>query len=562
MGFVGSLQDLSLDNILQVVSLSSQTGLLNLRDGDAGGEIAFRQGEVVGAWVELPGENVFNWLVRRGVIDQERLEKALELLPAEKPPRAVVDILQKHFGIDPAAISQAGRKEVEKVLTDLLCWEKGTFSFETCKQEELADHLRSASSILLDEGIRPFFSLNPGESPAAPIQGGGAAPFENGPIPEPLIESEASPEASSLSLSSETVLESTGEVFLVDDDSMIREKLVRDLSGRGWVVSSFSRSGELLAELDKSVDQGCRPTLLIDLVMPRFNGEGILGGLELLELVRSRYPVLPILMYSDYFCSETEKRIQELGVAQLIVKPHRRSLANEGSGPLDGFVERVARVLPIAEPKKTAEEAAAVNTVMSAKEIRDPEPSLPDMEVEADTDTDPIHRQLSLLRTLSTELCAHDLEEQSRLLVLRFAAELFDRAVIFSICGDRMKGAGQFGFENFSGVQGNRLGELVISLKEPSIFTSVLDNRAPVKRHLGSGDWERCFAKSLDGPPAAEIFLGPVLCRGKVVSILYGDTLPGGQPFGETAGLEVFLNQVGLLKERVMLQAALGRTVR
>jgi hypothetical protein len=42
------------------------------------------------------------------------------------------------------------------------------------------------------------------------------------------------------------------------------------------------------------------------------------------------------------------------------------------------------------------------------------------------------------------------------------------------------------------------------------------------------------------------------------VGILYGDILPGREPVGETAGLEVFLIQMGLVKEKARLEAALG----
>jgi DNA-binding NarL/FixJ family response regulator len=424
--------------------------------------------------------------------------------------------------------------------------------------EELAKHLRSSRSIFLDEGIVPRFSLDTESEPAPEVlpettQIAHPPEADPGAVADTFVQSPLQQERKAAEYPwflAESVFEGTGEVILVDDDAAVREKLAHDLGVQGWEVSAFATCSELLVELDMVVDQVKRPTLLIDLVMPRFNGEGILGGLELLEVIRSRYPELPVRMYSDYFCTETEKRIQALGVAQLIVKPHRRTLELEGGGAMEAFVKRVARVLPTMEGEQDVDKRSS-----GKKKKEPPRDSGPG--ISPDEGEEPIRRQLALLKTLSNELCVHDLEQQARLLILRFAAELFDRAVIFSVHGDRMHGTGQFGFENFSGIQGNRLGELVIPLKEPSIFTAVLENRAPVKRRLGSGDWERCFAKNLGGPSAVEIFLGPVLCQGKVVALLYGDILPGGQPYGATDGLEVFLSQVGLLKERALLKAAL-----
>ncbi|MEZ4599455.1 MAG: response regulator [Syntrophotaleaceae bacterium] len=551
MGFVGSLGDLSVDNILQVVSMSSQTGLLSLQDGDSRAEIAFCQGKVVGAGSELHGKNNFDWLVRRGVVDQERLDQASALLGKDKSLEAVAGILLETCGIPGTAIALASRKEIEKVLTELLRWDQGTFNFETCQLEELGRHLRSSGSIFLHDGIFPRFSLDTDSQPAPavfPEEIPAAQPMagtkQDVSILPPRPETEAAQHPWSLS---EPACEGTGEVFLVDDDPAVREKLTSDLHGEGRVVSAFANGSELLLELDRVVDQGKRPTLLIDLIMPRFNGEGILGGLELLEVIRSRYPKLPVRMFSDYFCTETEKRIQALGVDQLVVKPHRRTLASKGGAAMEAFVKRVAKVLPT-----TAEVLKTESQPKEEKGGMLPAPGISPNEGE-----EPIRRQLALLKTLSNELCVHDLEQQARLLILRFAAELFDRAVIFSVQGDKMNGSGQFGFEKFSGVQGNRLGELVISLKEPSIFTSVLEKREPIKRTLGSGDWERCFAGYLGEPPAVEIFLGPVICQAKVVALLYGDMLAGSQSYGDTDGLEVFLTQVGLLKERALLKAVL-----
>jgi DNA-binding NarL/FixJ family response regulator len=560
MGLIGNLRDFALKKILHTVGLSGQTGILTLKDGETGWEIVFCHGKVVWAGIESPNDDPGAWLIRREVADRNRLDRALALLGNDPAAGAVTAILRDRFGVDSAAIERAGRMEIESVITDLLGWQRGSFIFKICWPEELADRVCSPFGLLLEEGIEPhhFLKADSGQAPDGEKSQARRPVPATGPKPPAAarkvakfpLKPQPSPKGASFSRVEPTI-SIRGQVFLLDDDPLVREKLGCGLTELGWDVAVFSRSGDLLAELDRAVDQGKRPTLLIDLVMPRLNGDGILGGLELLQVIRSRYPSLPILMFSDFFCTETEKKIQNLGVDQLVVKPHRRSLEMEEDSSLPAFVERIAKALPslggfsgVAQEIHCEEERAVSDFFWPAAPLEE--------------DQDPVKRQLALLKTLSRELIGPDLGEQARLLLLRFAAELFDRAIIFSVSSNRMHGSGQFGFECFSGVKGGRLCELNISLREPSIFSAVVKDLMPVKIRLGTEDWKRSFAGWLDAPAAEEVFLGPIVCQGGVVGILYGDILPGREPVGETAGLEVFLIQMGLVKDKARLEAALA----
>jgi CheY-like chemotaxis protein len=334
-----------------------------------------------------------------------------------------------------------------------------------------------------------------------------------------------------------------GSVFLVDDDPRIGEEFSAAFSARGWPVEVFDRGADLLAGLARTLARGLRPILLVDLVMPRLNGEGILGGLELLRLIRSRYPDLTVRMFSDYFCAETEKEVQALGGGKLLLKPHRRQIAEGDDGALSAFIEQVAAVLPPPEQK----------VVRAAEKVRvsEVDGELPGAAGRSASEDAPVLHQLQLLKTLTTELRAHDLGEQIWLLVLRFAAELFDRAVIFSVAGSMLRGVGQFGFEGFGRIQGGRLREKLLSPSGTGLFDPVLQSRSPLVKRLVSEDWNRTFGEWPGGPPAEEIFLGPIVCHDQVVAILYGDTSFRGRAIGEATALEVFLAEAGLVMERI-----------
>ena len=55
-------------------------------------------------------------------------------------------------------------------------------------------------------------------------------------------------------------------------------------------------------------------TLVIDLIMPRRDGSGVLGGLELLEEIRSKYPDFQVLVMSDHPNQEAEQSVRNFGV--------------------------------------------------------------------------------------------------------------------------------------------------------------------------------------------------------------------------------------------------------
>ena len=67
-------------------------------------------------------------------------------------------------------------------------------------------------------------------------------------------------------------------VVLVDDDELVRERLSTLLTGCGFTVHDFSKTEDTLIKIDFLYRDGFRPTVLVDLIMPRMDGSGILGG--------------------------------------------------------------------------------------------------------------------------------------------------------------------------------------------------------------------------------------------------------------------------------------------
>lgn len=164
---------------------------------------------------------------------------------------------------------------------------------------------------------------------------------------------------------------------------------------------------------------------------------------------------------------------------------------------------------------------------------------------------------LHLLRDMLVELQNPSLGGGIILLVLRFASELMNRAVIFAVKDKEIVGLGQFGIQAEEGNADARIRRMRISTDEDSVFRTLVHSMTAMKTTLGDGPVDTYIAEQLGGGRPAEVFLGPVLSEGKVVAILYGDNLPEQKEIGNTESLEIFLSQAGLAMEKALLERRL-----
>ena len=105
-------------------------------------------------------------------------------------------------------------------------------------------------------------------------------------------------------------------------------------------ASAFASGREFLQAAALAVAAGEQPLLLIDLIMPRIDGSGILGGLELLEQSK-RFPYLAVLLMSDHPNAEAEARARNSALP--------RFWSNQRGGsrtPGAETADRLATILP------------------------------------------------------------------------------------------------------------------------------------------------------------------------------------------------------------------------
>jgi two-component system nitrogen regulation response regulator NtrX len=103
------------------------------------------------------------------------------------------------------------------------------------------------------------------------------------------------------------------DILIVDDEVDIRESLSGILADEGYAPRAVADSGAALAALDAH-----GPALVVlDIWLE--NSE--LDGLELLEQIRSRYPLLPVIMISGHGNIETAVNAIKQGAYDFIEKP-------------------------------------------------------------------------------------------------------------------------------------------------------------------------------------------------------------------------------------------------
>jgi len=553
MSLVGNLEDLGLGEILQIVSLSRKSGVLSLQGRGREGRITFLNGQVVHATSSLFRENLGDLLLRRGLVDIETLKRALALQRQEARPRRIGAILAAHCGISLAAIDAIVKEQVEKIVYSFFGWSEGAFSFELGDLEELATTSFNPLQFMLEQGLNPQWLAMEGSRILDEMRHRGIECSE--PADEPLYDTqELLGDVLALAVPADVAVEQAEQcgaarmVLLVDDDALTRKLLTEALQVKGFTVKSFAGGSEFLEAVETAVVGGQRPVLLIDLIMPRMDGSGILGGHELLELVRQRFPTLPTLILSDHPNEEAERRLRQLGVPSVIIKPKKNDVREEpGRRALVALGDTLAGLID-----REGEPLVAPLYDIGAELLREMGESGP-MERGRGPESPGLH----LLRGMLQELSNPALGGGIILLILRFASELMNRAVIFLVKEKEVVGLGQFGID-FSGAMADvRVRRMKIPRHEDSVFSQVIAAMSPMRLQPGTGHWDNYLTEQLGGGMPEQIFLGPVISEGKVVAVLYGDNLPEKKPIGDTEALEIFLSQAGLAMEKALLERRL-----
>ena len=138
-------------------------------------------------------------------------------------------------------------------------------------------------------------------------------------------------------------------IFVLDDDSSVREALESLIHNAGWVVETFASAYEFLCR-PRQLTSGC---LILDLNLPQ------ISGLELQRLLADRTE-MPIVFTSRYPDIAATVQAMKAGAVEFLTKPlddqlvlsavrqaiHRSQAALERQAELQGLTNRFATLSP------------------------------------------------------------------------------------------------------------------------------------------------------------------------------------------------------------------------
>lgn len=552
MSLVGNLADLGLGEIFQIVSLSRKSGVLTLMSRGRQGVVVFRFGQVVRATSSSIRYFLGEELLKRNVVDEECLKKALQVQQASALKEKLGPILINRFNIPVEKIEEVVREQIERVVYSFFSWDVGTFGIELQDDVETIDDSKvDPLQFMLQQGLNPQFLAMEGSRIIDEKRHRGDALDDEDHLPGHEIVAAEETVADKSDLHKPAADDKpcyANEIVIVEDNQSVRDFLAELLTGFGTSVFTFARSEDALITIDNRFRDGSRPAILLDLIMPRMDGSGVLGGLELLELIHGNFPELPVLVMSDYRNSDAERRIRETG-AEFLLKP---------------------RLSELSDPQRAAQFAAKVKHALEkiASGLADENPAddvnlgdelrleLGDMGDQASSTVVP-STGISQLRGMLEELNDPTLGGGVILLLLRFAAGFVGRAVIFLVKKKDIVGIGQFGIGSGDSSADRMIRSLKIPKDELSLFSEVLVSRTVVKTAPVKSRWNDYLFDRIGGAPA-EIFLGPLISEGEVFAILYGDN-PDSRGVGDTDSLEIFLSQAGVAMEKALLTERLKK---
>jgi hypothetical protein len=158
MSLVGRLEDLALPDIFQIISLSRKTGTLVVRSRKGTGMVVFKSGQVIQAGSDVIRDTLGNILVSQGMIAQSDLASALAA--QKKKLDTPLGMLLIEIGATTAkVIEEVVRQQIEEIISDLLAWEEGFFSFELGEVTPKDKIEVNTQDFLLKSGISTEFLL-------------------------------------------------------------------------------------------------------------------------------------------------------------------------------------------------------------------------------------------------------------------------------------------------------------------------------------------------------------------------------------------------------------------
>jgi CheY-like chemotaxis protein len=496
----GSVEDLPLLEILQVVSFCQKTGCLTVRapQGEAG--VVFDAGRVVTgyAWDIAP-------------------------LPPETPPAG-------------AEREKVVRDRIASILERLVRLRDGDFAFNLSQQVPLTLAGRDLSGELLPYGINPEELMldlakkldEDSRDAAAALDASFVTPPDGEVVleelaldeeaEEPPLETleelvEEPPVAAAAAEHAPQPSPAAGKtaVLLVDDEPDVRRVVADRLEAAGFQVCEAGSVGDARVQMRRLAASGQPLLLVVDVGLPTDAGSSFRGGLDVARHASGLVPAPPVLLMSEAIDERLRARAKRAGASLLAWKPGLSKLDPlQYEADLRAFGDKLVRDL--------------VPRLEGRRDVRQPRPRAAPLAPDAGSPA-----REALVETAIAELGASPDPDMVAFMLLRTARAFFPRVVLLLVRDERLRGLAGFG----PVANGTSLDLVARDLSVPLAPSSPLSEAVAFGRvwygPLPDEGPLQALVERLGRFEAIEAAVVPVRAHHQTLAVVYGDAPEGGR---------------------------------
>ncbi len=522
MGISGSLQDVSVADVMQFIHLGRRTGTLELVRGRERARIGFHSGRLVSAQAPRTPK-LGNLLVDEGVIDRNALDLAVAA-QAQGERKSLGQILTNVGALDAQGLRDVIARQIEQAVSEVLLWENGTFDFAIDDLKPIDDIAVYPSDVMPDaeintqmvllEAARVYDEQRAGHSVLpAPQEEHSARPMRpTAPLlvpPSQMVASAPLRRESFASVASEPLAANAPiaadelELQIVSSDDVFVHRLVPALEAEFASVSRIE-----LDEAGQTEGTAPPPVVLIDLRRGQHLPEDV-------SSLRELHPQASLVA---------------------LVDPGTAFAPVYGAGFLAALPAEVDAVVSCIE-----------NVIESRRDV-----VRRALRAEGKTG-------VARLRRVFGDLRSGLLSATVALNLMHIISESVERAILFLVKRDQFVALGAFGVDP----KGRPLAERSRGLKLP------LDETSALGRAFHSGEVQSLsfdaaelaagFSEMIGRPRSGQVVVFPVLGAQRVISIIYTDNGDREQPIEDIDILELATAQVGMAFENELLRRQIGQ---
>ncbi|MBW2287191.1 MAG: DUF4388 domain-containing protein [Deltaproteobacteria bacterium] len=614
MSLVGSLEDLSLGDILQIISLSRKSGLLQLRSEEGEGRIVFCEGLVRAGFVKGEVEDLKGLLVVGGFIAEAAYDKAAVIAAAHGD--ALDEVLATMSAISKERIDSLRREQVERSVFRMFSWTTGEFSFEV--SDSIDDRDRD---LLVSTGINAQYLTMEATRIGDEFENGDDDDIEFGTVDgesgADIVEAEVAAEsevenceiADALAMAAVERAEADGANDGDDAGDGADETAASELqldaepdepTPDSLPVAEIAEPVASVVEAEPVSEPDAGPSapessglaalILIDHDLAALEWQKSVlgpicrrihvfqraeGGISRLRqyLIRGEEPMV---LVSDDLPPDPRAGIE--GSPDLIRRMRAQAprmqiyLVSAGTdatsvslGDANGSLQRPANHQ--LSNRRTWSKLEGDGESLRNALLNRSEPDPPVRECASVAEAESVaraavgpndaHSDLQRLKRTSERLRDPSVRGEVLSLILEYAAGLFSRVAIFMIRDDEAIGMAQSGLASAGGPDDSEFRQVSIPANEPSWFRKVLQS-GEATQAPPQDDGDRQLAALLGSSIPKKAYVAPIESGRNVVALVYADNLPGDDPIGDTTSLEIALHEAGLALERALLERALA----